>query len=105
MCVTVNVIIQVAVAAVRNCNTSVRMLVYSSRNGSSVEKIGRAVFLKWENQWPMVISIADYSVVQVEPKWVLQGKNTGRKKIRVKYFSFQGGDLLPLLAKLAYTNI
>jgi hypothetical protein len=49
MCVTVNVIMPVAVTAVNNCKTKVRIVVYSSRNGSSREKNGRAVFLKWAN--------------------------------------------------------
>jgi hypothetical protein len=55
-CVTTKVIMPVAVTAVSNCSTSVRMLVYSSQNGSSREKNGRAVFLKWENHERMVIS-------------------------------------------------
>jgi hypothetical protein len=49
MCVTVNVIMPVAVTAVNNCKTKVRIVVYSSEMGSSGRKIGRAVFLKWVN--------------------------------------------------------
>jgi hypothetical protein len=48
--------------------------------------------------------IADYSRAQDEPKWVYSPKKLERKKIRVEYFSFQGGDLLPLLVQYYYST-
>jgi hypothetical protein len=68
----------------------------------------RAVFLKMGNRGCMVILEWEYDLYNeysFRPKWVYRGKKLERKKIRVEYFCFQGGDLLPLLAKLAATNI
>jgi hypothetical protein len=44
MCVTVNVIMPVAVQAVSNCNISVRMCVYSTEKGVYRKKMAAQFF-------------------------------------------------------------
>ena len=33
------------------------------------------------------------------PKWVLAGKNLAAQNFLVEYFSFQGGDFVPMVTK------
>ena len=33
------------------------------------------------------------------PKWVLAGKNLAAQNFLVEYFSFQGGDFVPMVMK------
>jgi hypothetical protein len=65
-------------------------VMYYTEMGPAEKKFSVQFFLKCE---------------KCGPKWILQGKKIAAQKIWLVTFSFQGGDLLPLLAKLAYTNI
>ena len=64
-------------------------VMYYTEMGPAEKKFSVQFFLKCE---------------KCGPKWVLQGKKIAAQKIWLVTFSFQGGDFIPLLAKLVYAN-